>query len=195
MSDADPLDRLTLLERATCPDITQRFWNLVSLCIHGSDCPYCCWEWQGHFARRGYGEFYLFKQGRRSVQVRAHRFAWIVWHRRPIPEALWALHYCDNPPCCNPHHLFLGVNQDNVDDKQRKGRTSRGVKHGNAMRRGKWLHGEQCSRARLTAEKVRDIRYLAQSGTRTKAELARLFGVDWCTIRDVLTRRTWNHVP
>lgn len=190
----DTFDRLTILERVDTNVARAKFWGKVRYCIHGQTCPYCCWEWCGRYARKGYGEFYYKKQGVVLMRMRAHRMAWELWHRRMIPEDLWCLHHCDNPPCCNPHHLFLGSHQDNVDDKQRKGRTSKGAKHGAAMRRGTLRHGEAFSFTKLTEMQVRAIRHRAHGGAMTKAELAREYGVHWCTIRDIITRRTWHHI-
>ena len=52
---------------------------------------------------------------------RAHRAAWIEYHG-PIPKGLNVLHHCDNRPCIEERHLYLGTHQDNVDDRQRRGR-------------------------------------------------------------------------
>jgi hypothetical protein len=52
---------------------------------------------------------------------RSHRAAWKLTHG-PIPDGLQVLHRCDNPPCCNPAHLFLGTQQDNIADMHKKGR-------------------------------------------------------------------------
>lgn len=52
----------------------------------------------------------------------AHRLAWVLtWGE--IPGKLHVLHTCDNPPCMNPDHLFVGTNADNVRDRHAKGRT------------------------------------------------------------------------
>jgi hypothetical protein len=70
----------------------------------------------------------------------AHRLAFLM-HYGNIPNSMHVLHRCDNPPCINPQHLFLGTNQDNMDDMVRKGRS--------AIRFGKdnpnWRHGLNCS--------------------------------------------------
>lgn len=88
-----------------------------------------CWEWQG--ARLPVRRFPgAFSYGRLAWQGRhtyAHHVAWLLTNG-PIPSRLWVLHRCDNPPCCNPSHLFLGTAQDNVADRERKGRTFRGAR-------------------------------------------------------------------
>ena len=78
--------------------------------------PNDCWEWQGTRRNDGYG---LFWNG--SRQVRAHRAAWELEHSS-IPQGLNICHRCDNPPCVNPSHLFLGTQKDNLDDMREKGR-------------------------------------------------------------------------
>jgi hypothetical protein len=74
-----------------------------------------CIEWKGRTDKDGYGTI-----GSR----RAHRVAWEQTFG-PIPDGLQVLHKCDNPPCCNPDHLFLGTRTDNMNDKVRKGRQHR----------------------------------------------------------------------
>lgn len=82
-----------------------------------------CWEWKGARHPFGHGQ----KRFRGKVQY-THRIAW-EWVNGPIPEGMCVLHKCDNPPCCNPNHLFLGTNQDNVRDRCSKGRTAKGEFH------------------------------------------------------------------
>lgn len=77
----------------------------------------------------------------------AHRYAFEV-HVGPIPQGLYVCHTCDNRRCINPEHLFLGTHQDNMDDRERKGRNKVPV---NAT-------GSKAHRAKLTEAQVAEIR-------------------------------------
>jgi HNH endonuclease len=79
--------------------------------------PDACWEWQRQRNWGGYGRLTLPNQRK----ILAHRLAWEL-EFGPIPDGLWVLHRCDNPPCCNPAHLFLGTTLDNTRDMDAKGR-------------------------------------------------------------------------
>lgn len=80
-----------------------------------------CHLFLGHQDALGYGRV---KRGSR-VPVGAHRYAWRL-SRGPIPKGLCVLHRCDVRSCVNPDHLFLGTQIENIDDRNRKGRTHRG---------------------------------------------------------------------
>lgn len=82
-----------------------------------------CWLWQGSRLPEGYGQFAWAARYGRTRPVKAHRVAWELTHG-PIPDGLCACHHCDNPPCCNPAHLFLGTHTDNMRDASAKGRLS-----------------------------------------------------------------------
>lgn len=75
-----------------------------------------CIEWTGLRIRRGYGQTSLHNR-----RIMAHRLAWIIANG-PIPDGLCVCHRCDNPPCCNVEHLFLGTVKDNTQDMVAKGR-------------------------------------------------------------------------
>lgn len=81
-----------------------------------------CIEYTGHVRKNGYGTL---KIGKREnyIDVLAHRFAFqLVIGGYILKENIQVCHHCDNPTCVNPAHLFPGTNQDNIDDKVRKGR-------------------------------------------------------------------------
>lgn len=93
-----------------CRPLADRFWSRVE---KGP----ACWEWVGGRNADGYGE--VRADGRMQ---KAHRVSWALAHG-PIPPGMHVCHTCDNPPCVNPEHLFLGTNRANMRDRQAKGRT------------------------------------------------------------------------
>jgi hypothetical protein len=96
-------------------EIADRLWARVT--IAGPD---ECWPWQERSRlREGYGKMYV--AGR---VLPAHRIVWTLVNG-PVPVGLFVLHRCDNPPCCNPAHLFLGTKADNTHDMIAKGRHRR----------------------------------------------------------------------
>lgn len=78
-----------------------------------------CWEFTGYRMPNGYGKIGL--GSREDGNDLAHRVAWRLANG-PIPAGMDICHRCDNPPCCNPAHLFLGTRLDNMSDMSRKGR-------------------------------------------------------------------------
>lgn len=78
-----------------------------------------CWEWTGARYKNGYGHF---NNGRESGY--AHRLSFSLF-RGPVPKRKHVCHSCDNPPCVNPSHLWIGTAKDNAMDRQKKGRGRR----------------------------------------------------------------------
>jgi hypothetical protein len=105
----------------------------------------------------------------------AHRFAWLLTHGDP--GDMFVCHRCDNPPCCNPAHLFLGTPAENSADMAGKGRAP-----GNR------------SAARLTPEQVREIRTRYTAGEGSTHQLAPQYGVTAMTIWGVVAGKTYQHV-
>ena len=128
-----------------------------------------CWLWTGWVRPSGHGGFRL-----DGKDVGAHRASYLL-HNGPIPDGLHVCHHCDNPPCVNPTHLFLGTHADNMADMGRKGRIPSGEKH----------HA-----SKLTWHAVREIRQAHRDGAR-QSDLAVLYGVTHATMQDVLRHRSW----
>jgi len=104
--------------------IAERFWPKVDVRE-----PDECWPWTASRTPFGYGQ--ISKGGKHAGMVHTHRVCWELVNG-PIPEGLWVLHSCDNPPCCNPSHFFLGTHIDNMRDCAAKGRAPRGSARPNA---------------------------------------------------------------
>lgn len=94
-----------------------RFWSKVE------PRPSGCWEWTGATRRGGYGVFVYRLASYRVRQDTAHRLSWEMLYG-PVPDGLLVCHSCDNRRCVRPSHLWLGTDQDNSDDKMRKGRSN-----------------------------------------------------------------------
>lgn len=105
----------TVLRVVTVGPPETRFWSHV-------DKTGDCWLWTASVFkdRYGYGKFNAASEKPTRV-VYAHRFSWELANG-PIPDGLWVLHHCDNPPCVRPDHLFLGTQSANVADMHSKGR-------------------------------------------------------------------------
>ncbi len=98
-----------LPEGKEADDLAAYFWSRVD---NSGD----CWLWTGVIKDGGYGLVFFHKR-----KYLAHRLSYrLVWG--PFKGSLFVLHRCDNPPCVNPAHLFLGTHEDNIEDMFAKGR-------------------------------------------------------------------------
>lgn len=141
-------------------------------------CRNGCIEWTGRRNAGGYGLFSL-----NATPWKAHRAAYYVAHG-DIPSGHFVCHSCDNPRCVHVDHLWVGTVAENNADKVRKGRHAKGVSH------GVFTRGEKNHLAKLTAEKVREIRASCMSGI----ALSSAYGVSPSVISQVRTRKLWRHV-
>lgn len=152
-------------------DLAERFWSKVDR-SGGDD---ACWPFAGYRMPDGYGRV----DWRGKLEL-AHRVAWSLANGQPLPEDD-VLHECDNPPCCNPSHLFLGSHEINMADMVVKGRSSRKL-------------GERNGRAELSEDDVRAIRERYASGNVSQTALSTAYGVDQTTISKIVRRKLWPHV-
>ena len=131
-----------------------------------------CWPWTGCRHYKGYGRI---QSQRRSVS--APRALWALVHG-PIPAGYCICHTCDNPPCMNMRHWFLGTVGDNYADMRAKGRERKAL-------------GERHGLARLTKADVLAIR----ASDEPERAIAAKHGVALRTIQHVRSRATWRHIP
>lgn len=164
----------------------ERFWERVDKNgpVH-SDLGTRCWIWTGARTKRGYG---FFSVGGKTKPT--HRFSWEI-ENGDIPEGdgyhgTRVLHHCDNPPCVNPAHLFLGSNTDNVADCVSKGRNAFGTRNRHAK------IDENCVvairniyRSCGGRTRYRDPRYVSQQ------TLARWFGITVSNLARVISGNIW----
>lgn len=156
--------------------LTARFW--LSVTKKQSD---ECWEWTGRRNADGYGVITVRSHPVfRCREQLAHRVSWYLG-AGSLPDGAQVLHRCDNPPCINPSHLWLGTPRDNMRDCAAKGRTG-----------GGGPRGESSPHAKLTEEQVRRIRELA--GIVAQRKIAKLFGVCQTTVGKIIRSENWRAV-
>ena len=147
-------------------DFAAYFWSKVD-----KREPDECWPWKGERSVAGYGYIRVSSPNERRRRVTAHRVAYLL-ENGFYDLSLDMLHKCDNPPCCNPAHLWAGSEGDNIQDAISKGRfipPGRGEAH-------------NCNI--LTEDMVRDMKQLFALGARTK-DIAAEFGVHASTISHI----------
>lgn len=135
-----------------------------------------CWEYTGHCLPNGYGLLCSRNAGSRKAEY-AHRVAYELYYGQH-PGELNVLHRCDNRRCIRPDHLFLGTQQDNMQDAKAKGRVHCGV----------GIRG-----CKVNEQVVKVVRWMHRKGVQ-KSLLARLHGVHPATMQDMISGRNWAHV-
>jgi hypothetical protein len=136
-----------------------------------------CIEWTGRRHRSGYGQGRI--PGDRRLR-QAHRLTW-EQERGPIPDGMYVLHRCDNPPCVNVEHLFLGTQFDNMRDAKAKGR-------------GWHPRGELNPKTHLTELQVREIRQRYAAGGISQEKLGVRYGIRQSAVSAIVRGQTWQRV-
>lgn len=133
-----------------------------------------CWEWKNGKDKDGYGKVCI-----NYKHTRSHRVAYTLTYGK-IEGGLWVLHKCDNPPCCNPRHLFLGTPKDNAVDRALKGHN-------------KEQEGKKNKMSKLEDTKIVEIRKLVKNGLSTY-KVGKMFGVSQQTISSICCYKLWKHI-
>lgn len=154
--------------------IDERFWEKVDRKGEKE-----CWLWIGNIGANGYGQLSI-----KNKTISAHRLSWTL-NYGPILDGLFVLHECDNPPCVNPNHLFLGTNKDNILDAIAKGRLNPLGKSNLSL----YLY-----KAKVHENQVREIRQKYSQGLVTFRMLAREYKVSKKTIHRIVRYKTWKNV-
>jgi len=146
--------------------LRQRFYHYCD--VRGPD---ECWEWKASTSQDGYGQLAVNRK-----RLLAHRVSYMIHHPlTDLGRSMHVCHACDNPPCCNPYHLWLGTARDNTMDSLSKGR---------------WQVGVQRKNAKLNDAAVIEI----LSSPMSARALARKYGVAPHTVNQVRDGVSWRHV-
>ena len=148
-------------------DEKERFWSKVEI-----KRPDECWNRTASKNHKGYGQFSKGTGVSDRKIVRSHRYAYES-QSGEIPDGMLVCHTCDNPGCCNPAHLFLGTDQDNVKDMIKKGRRGRARRH-----------------HRLTEQQAMQIKASEEPGFKLAAE----FGVSDTTVSAIRKGHRWKEL-
>ncbi|MCA9073201.1 MAG: HNH endonuclease [Planctomycetaceae bacterium] len=146
-------------------EVIERFWSKVDKAGIGE-----CWLWTDHVDKDGYGPFTVSKGNR----YKSTRIAYFIHHGKD-PGDLLICHKCNNPTCCNPHHLYAGTCKDNLSQASNESRMSCGENH---------------HKSKLSDGQVKQIRM----STESCVSLAKEFGVTNQTISNIKNNKTWRHL-
>lgn len=126
-----------------------------------------CWLWTGNLATTGYG---------RIKKLYAHRISYEMFNGK-IPDGMFVCHKCDNPPCVNPDHLFLGTQLDNIRDMHKKGRNNN-------------LSGENTHFSKITGSEAIEI-FISD---RKYKDIGDEYGITRGCVSAIKSKRTWKKV-
>jgi DNA-binding XRE family transcriptional regulator len=134
-----------------------------------------CWLWTGEICPQG--KHGLIRSGGQIIS--AYRLSY-EFYNGEITEGLCVCHSCDVRACVNPDHLWLGTQQENIQDAIQKGRMNN--------------RGENNGQSKLIEEQVIEIVWLYATGEYSQEQLADMFGVNHTIIHYIITGKSWKHL-
>jgi hypothetical protein len=148
-----------------------------------------CWPWMGSRNPAGYGYCKMLGENL------AHRVSFRL-HKGAIPDDRPRIcHSCDNPPCCNPAHLWAGTDKDNSCDREQKSRGNHAVgeRHCSRTKPHRIARGEGHGLSKLTEAQVRAIWDDYHAGAKIR-DLAKKHGCSFCAVQCITSGQTWTHL-
>ena len=133
-----------------------------------------CWEWRGKIDKGGYGHI----RGASSEYLRTHRAAYAIFIG-PIDDGMVIRHKCDNPGCCNPDHLVIGTQAENMKDRRSRGNDPIGERNG---------------RSKLYRDQVEDIKWMLLVKKMPVKEIAQRYNINRSAIYKIKYGERWSHV-
>lgn len=162
------LSKPSNLNKLLCEETKKRFWEKVDR--KGKE---ECWEWQKDQTDYGYGRMSVDNQ-----VFLANRLSYIINHEEH-PGEEFVLHKCDNPPCVNPHHLYLGDYSDNIKDAYERGRRES-------------LSGNNSPIAKINSEDAEEIRKMYDGSEMTQKEIGDIYGITARQVSSIVNDEVWT---
>lgn len=146
-----------------------------------------CWVWIASTDSFGYGRIGFYENSK-CVNKGAHVVSYILFKSANIGGKN-VCHTCDNPPCVNPEHLFLGTQQDNVNDMRKKGRAFYpGAKTPACVK------GELNNNSKLTVSEVKEIRHKRNIQKIKLKFLAKEYNISLSHVSCIARTKNWRYL-
>lgn len=129
-----------------------------------------CWIWKGtrmHKKNFNYGVFKVY-----GKQTLAHRVSYALY-KEEIPDGMFVLHSCDNPPCVNPNHLRIGTIKDNNRDRSIRGRSPL---------------------EKLTRDEVKEIRESLANKSLNNKQISKKYNISYSYVSSIKHYRVWKDI-